>query len=381
MDTAKQNPYFSNRDDDRFLETAAHWHAGLKTSAPELAFNPQMAREAFPQWKEKVRNQLRTLLAFPETEAASPPVRVSVQDRDTYTLERWEAYPLPRCVLPFLVLIPRDVTPERPAAGVLCFPGSGRTKENLAGEPEVGDAPTGSDWKWRENRMALHFVRAGMVAVAVDNPAHGECASSGLDRNAFSLSLLWSGWSYEGLAVYRASHLLQWAMRDPRIRTDQIAASGHSLGAKYADMLCLLNPGQVKAVVHNDCIIHWKERLIALNGEPRPAYQIVPGFLKWFDYLDLQAALAPVPVLYSEGGRTDYIQKLQAAYRIAGAEDHLTVHHYEKYDSPIKRPLDQAPIPEGIDMTEFFRYANIDPENHRFRPDRAIPWLQAVLGT
>lgn len=59
--------------------------------------------------------------------------------------------------------------------GVLCIPGSGRTKEGLAGEPGICDKLT-EDYNNPKVSMALNMVKEGYVAVAVDNAAAGEAS-------------------------------------------------------------------------------------------------------------------------------------------------------------------------------------------------------------
>lgn len=375
---AQPDPYSSSRPDGKWVATAAQFQSRLKSRTPELAFDPHQSPDQFPSWKAQVRRKLEELLAFPEIPIPREVHRTQVESRDGYTLEKWELTWGEQAIIPFLLLVPDGITPSRPGPAVLCFPGSGRTKENLAGEPELDDRPVNRDWKWEGNCMALHFVKAGFIALSVDNPAFGESASRHLDRNDLSLSLIWEGWSYEGLATFQAALLLHGLAEDPRVQRS-IAASGHSLGAKYADFLGLLYPDRICAVIHNDFIGNWRERMIALNGAPRPPYQIIPGFFRWFDYTDLLAALAPVPVLFSEGGRSAYLEKITSAYQSQEAEDSIAVYHYDQYDTPEKRSLDQTPIPEGITMEEYFPYVNVDPAYHVFRPHRAIPWLKKIL--
>ncbi len=50
---------------------------------------------------------------------------------------------------------------------------------------------------------------------------------------------------------------------------------------------------------------YWRDRLVACSlNIPRGVYVYVPGMLEWFDFFDLNAALAPRPYILTEGGRT-----------------------------------------------------------------------------
>jgi len=108
----KVQTYASGRDDGRFLPTAAFVHKSLQTLQPKLAFRPDMTREAFPAWQQAVREKLLELMCFPEVRGQPEPKRIWSQARQGYRLERWEAYPEPYSVVPFLLLVPDGVSPR-----------------------------------------------------------------------------------------------------------------------------------------------------------------------------------------------------------------------------------------------------------------------------
>jgi hypothetical protein len=115
---------------------------------------------------------------------------------------------------------------------------------------------------------------------------------------------------------------------DPHHEAGRIATSGHSLGAKPALILGMLDP-RVKAIVWNHGITNWRERAVATNLERIGTSQYVPGLLAWFDYPDLQASPAPRHFLVTEGGRSGV---LRFAWRLADRStidgpDGLGVHH------------------------------------------------------
>ena len=319
-------------------------------------------------------------MCFPEVPAQPEPKRIWSKPREGYRLERWEAYPEPYSVVPYYVLIPDGVSQQSPAPGVICFPGSTWSKEGLAGEPELGKTDVADDAKWRDNRMAYHYVRRGFVAVAAENAATNELASPLRPRSQLSVMGLWMGRSYEAISVFQKACILQWFVKQPFVDAKRIATSGHSLGAKPADILGVLYPDLVEAVVHNDFVCNWLERAVAENLTVPGAHQIVPGIFQWFDYTDLEAALAPRPLLFTEGGRANQIAKIRAAYSLLGASDPMQVYQYEKYADPKSRLYEDAELPIGITMEEYFLYANVDVPRHRFHPDRAVPWLAEVFG-
>jgi alpha/beta hydrolase family protein len=374
-------PLETRRKDGRYMETAGQLQTYLKHLKPKLAFDPSLKAGDFPAWRGSVREKLLELMCFPEGFPAQPePKQLSVEPREGYQLQRWEAYPEPYSVVPFLVLVPEGVGTNAPAPAVLCFPGSTHSKESLAGEPEL-DTGKPLAWKhWKSNRQALHYVKRGFVSVAVENPATCELASPLRPRSQMSQCMLWMGRNYLGLSVFQKACILQWLSRQPMVDSSRVATSGHSLGSNPADVLGVLYPELVGAVIHNDFVCNWQERAIAGNFlAPGGTHHTVPGLFQWFDHTDIEAALAPCPLLFTEGGRTNQIDKIRQAYRLVQAEDCLEVHYYAKYATPEQRPLDGKELPDGITADEYLEYANVDVPMHRFRPQRAVPWLARVF--
>ena len=157
--------------------------------------------------------------------------------------------------------------------------------------------------------MALHYVREGLVAVTVDNPSCGELADDGyFDYLASSRFLLEMGWSYLGLSSWQDRVILEWMKGSPSVRPDRIIVSGFSLGTEPMMALGLLDPS-IYAFVYNDFLCRTRERILVMNkpsesGErpfPNTDEHLIPGFLASFDFPDIVAALAPRPVICTEG--------------------------------------------------------------------------------
>jgi Abhydrolase family len=383
-ESIKRKTFKTNREDGRFQETAGFLQNQMKTNPPKLAFNPQMKKAEFPAWQKAVREKLRELLAFPEVPKQPEPKRLWIRHREGYQLQKWEAYPEPGSVVPFMVLIPDGITQSHPAATVMCFPGSTWSLESLVGEPEVGkkakdNVKNRTDWKWQDNRMALHIAQQGMVSIAVANPATNDTDSPLRGRAQTSINAILLGRCYLGISAFQKAHIMEWASRQPFVDKNRIGVCGHSLGSEPADVLGVLYPDLVKAIVHNDFCCNWIERTIVMNGEPVSDHHVIPGMYQWFDATDWEASLAPRPLLFTEGGRANQLAKIEAAYRLNGAEDKLKIYYYKKYSTPADRPFDFKPIPEGLTVEEYFQYANVDAPRHVFRPKRVVPWLKEVL--
>ena len=204
---------------------------------------------------------------------------------------------------------------------MLCLPGSDHSKELLAGEPELPEGV--NQGRSPHDQMALWYVKAGFVAVAMDNPGVGELSDGMTSIDEFAQYLMWLGRSYESLAVFQKLPVLAWLKRQEYVDPRRIAVSGHSLGAKHALHLAILDP-QIAAVVWNDGVVSWRERAVVMNlNAPFVNRQYLPGMLEWFDYPDLLASVAPRPLAICEGGRTRDLDKLKRAFDITQAEDRL----------------------------------------------------------
>ncbi len=369
----------SGRDDGRFVSTLGFLHALAKARPPRLAFRPDLPVADLPGWQAAVRDKLREIMRFPEVPPQPPPRLVWEEPRDGYRLQKWEAYPEPLCVAPFLALIPDSCDEAHPAPGVLCCPGSDWPKESLAGEPSLDGTPP-KNHHWDNNRQALFYARAGFVAVATDNPGIGEQSDPiHSERHEISMNGIWLGRGYESLSVFHRLPALDWLKRQPFVDPQRVATSGLSLGAKPALLLAALDP-DVAACVWNDFTCLWRTRMIACNMDRISIHQYVPDLLEWLDYPDLMAALAPRPLLLSEGGRTDEINLVRQAYALVGAPEAFEVVYYPKYATPDVRPYDDLPLFDGMTDEEFLAYANVNVPHHEFKPEVCVPWLVRTLG-
>lgn len=166
---------------------------------------------------------------------------------------------------------------------------------------------------------------------------------------------------------------------------NHIILSGFSLGTEPMMVLGSLNP-DIFAFVYNDFLCRTLERAKTMtmpNGRgvrsaPNSIRHLIPGFWKQFDFPDIVAALAPRPVICTEGGLDRDFQLISAAYRMAGAPDHFQYHHQPRFADPAQR-WHGSQLPAGLDRDAFFRFANVDPRNHFFKKDLVIPWLKTLL--
>lgn len=335
----------------------------LIAPAPRLQYDSTITD--LGAWQRDMSATMARLMRHPVAPAA-PEELLATEQCDGYTLERWRSWPLPGQPVHYLVMIPHGLTREAPAA--LCIPGFGQTKEYLV------------------KGMGLDYVNEGIVAFCVDNPCFGELSDNGYaDYLASSRLLLEAGWSYLGLSSWQDKVVLDAMKRHPAVDRSRLVVSGFSLGTEPLMVLGLLDP-EIYAFVYNDFLCRTRERVLVMdlqreNGErplPNSLEHLIPGFLREFDFPDIVAALAPRPVICTEGGLDRDFLLVAHAYKKAGAPDNFEWHHYPKYaERRALAPTDT--MPAHIDRDTFFRLANVDPPSHYFKKHLVLPWLKKVL--
>lgn len=390
FDPSKYSTFTTDRPDGRFVSSRAVVHRLMQSQPPRLQYHSGMNVAQFDNWKSDVASTMKRLMSHPDTVDIADAIKVGEWKRDGYTLQKWESYPFREAVVPFLVLVPDSVFVGNPAPGILCIPGYGQTKELLAGETAIDlDSSTVNHTK---AAMARIYAKEGYVAVAVDNPAFGETddlerlvGRSVGDYVTFARALLELDWNYLGYTSYVDRVILDWMKNNPDIRRDRLVISGFSLGTEPLMAIGVTDP-EIYAFVYNDFLCTTRERALSMTlpdakGNrpwPNDIAHLIPGFLTQFDFPDLVSALAPRPVICTEGGMDRDFESVRDAFATAGAPGAFEAHHYAKYADPTDRvPLDT--MPSGIDRATFFRFANVDPPSHYFKAEFIIPWLRCIL--
>ncbi len=380
----------SGRDDGRFVSSLGVVHNRLKRIRPAQAFREDMTAGEMKVWQEEVRAAMKELMHFPQNTGPVEARRISVAPRDGYVVEKWEIFPGEEVALPFLVLLPEGYDEGKKLPTVLCIPGSGSTKEAIAGEEAVYPK-LGGGGNRDKAAMALHYVKAGYVAVAVDNPAAGEMCDlerytgKGYDYDIVARYLLETGWSYLGYTAWLDQQVLEWMKSRPYVNRERIVVSGFSLGTEPLMVLGVLDTS-IYAFVYNDFLCRTKERMEVMtypgtNGYrpfPNSIRHLIPGFLCHFDFPDLVAALAPRYVICTEGGMDRDFGMIKKAFQLAGHPERFVFHHYPRFSESESRTYLER-LPEGIDRSTFFRLANVDPPMHYFKKEWVFPWLDEVI--
>lgn len=364
----------SRRADGRLESTYAIAHRWVSELKPRWTYREGMSHKAFRRWQKGLRGAMKDLMRWPKADKRQPAPRLlSEEAREEYTLQRWECYPMAGVAVPYLVMVPRGV--DGPVPAVLCLPGSGQAMTELL------------------RGMGLDYVRQGWMAVCVDNAAAGSQADQepyypdawDYDYVVASRLLLELGWHWLGYTSYLDYHILQWMKRLPTIDARRIAVSGFSLGTEPMMVLGVMDD-DICAFVYNDFLCHTQERatvVTALNERGRRPFpnsirHLIPAYWQAFNFPDVCGALAPRPIIFTEGGLDRDFRRVRDAYRAAGAEGKAECHHYARYEDPSTRSAADT-LPEGLSMGEYLPRVNVDAGHHYFKRDLVVPWLKTVL--
>ena len=79
-----------------------------------------------------------------------------------------------------------------------------------------------------------------------------------------------------------------------------------------------------------------------------------------------------------EGGLDRNFGLIRKAYQISDKPDNFTYYHYKKFADPTNRKQIEQ-VSEGIDRDTYLNLINVDPENHYFKEERVLPWIDKVL--
>ena len=96
------------------------------------------------------------------------------------------------------------------------------------------------------------------------------------------------------------------------------------------------------------------------------------------NFPDLVAALAPRPLILTEGGLDRDLELVRKAYSLSGHPENVEIHHYEKYADPALRHFVSV-LPEGLDRDTYFQMVNVDGTNHYFKNEFIFKWLDQLF--
>ncbi|OQA87325.1 MAG: Abhydrolase family protein [Lentisphaerae bacterium ADurb.Bin242] len=374
----------SARPDGRFDRSLGFIYESLRRKEPKLSFDRVSSAAEFPAWRERVREKLRELLRMvphPQPEF----VLLKEEKRDGYRLFHYEFYPEDLLAVPFLMLIPEDVIAGgRKVPAVICNPGSGAGMKSLAGEPD-----TRPNRYPGRNRQAWWYVKAGFIAVAIENPATAENSEPGipygLTQLRFLSLLMKAGRTCQGFITEQRLMVLEFLKKHPLVDPGKLACSGLSLGCGGILYTTVLSD-DVRAMIYNDFVCDGDARLFSVTefpADPVMAAGFIPGASDWFAIQpDLTASIAPRPMLLAEGGAwKGNIEKIVRSYEMLDARENLSLNYYKKYADPASRKYDSVDLRKTTGLTgeDYLDYSYVDVSQHSFHPELAIPWLTKLF--
>lgn len=374
------------RQDGASVKTRVYLHEQFRKRAPKLAYSAKPTNQRFKRWQKSVANRMNELMQWEDIDISKARLLSTVQ-RDGYRVERWEYEPTTGMVIPYLVMIPDGVNESNPAPAILCIPGWGQYKEHVASEPYNIDG----EFKPSDRAMGRAYAKEGWIAVIADTPGSGvtadleNLAGRGPDYRTLSRELLEMGSSYLSLYSYINKGLLQWMKTRREMRRDRLVVSGFSFGTEPLMAIGVTDP-EVYAFVYNDFLCNTRERALTMtrpdeNGRrpwPNDIEHLIPGFLMEFDFPDLVTALAPRPVICTEGGLDRDFKMVERGFAEAGAAGKFEWHHYPKYADPQNR-MQIDSVPMGVSLQEYYDMVNVDSPRHGFKRELIIPWLRKHL--
>ena len=370
----------SSRPDGRFTSSLGYLMRAIRAVEPKLSFDKISDPAEFPAWKQAVRDKLRELLRM-RTELEVEFKLLAEEKRDGYRLFRYEFYPEDFLAVPIIMVVPEDVIQTgRRVPAVICSPGSGAGLDSLAGEPDdnYNRYPV-------RNKQAWWYARAGMIGIAIENPATAYNSVDGVEygqvQSKFFQLLPLAGKTYHGFVTEQRLMIIEFLKKHPLVDASRSAVSGMSLGCGGVLYTALMSD-DVSAAVYNDFVFSFVQRVLCcteISSGPNLATAVWAGGAEWFDIIpDLMAALAPLPLCLPEGGVwTGHVEKVLRAYEMAGASDQVDLHYYNKYADPASRKHDGENLREvtGLSAYDYLVYANVDAEQHSFHPEVVIPFI------
>jgi len=294
---------------------------------PTLSFKANTVEE-WKEWRKALKEELIELLGgFPERKCPLNPEVLEVVEFDDYVMEKVIYDTEPNFSVPAYVLIPKNKRGKLKA--VFCLHGHGRGKVDVVGlakdeiERQRYILPLNYDY-------GLQLVKRGFFVLAPDGRCFGELSKDGVTCDWGFKSSLLLGKTLVGLRVWDAIRSIDYLQSRPEVDPGKIACLGLSWGGTWTAYTSALDE-RVKVAVISGYFSTFRDMLIERSCCP---CQYIPRILKYADFPDIVALIAPRPLLI-EYGRRDPLytysfvvkayEKLKRVYKLLGVEDRLDI--------------------------------------------------------
>jgi dienelactone hydrolase len=332
---AKANRYFPSLPAQSVLlrEMNAHPNAALWPESVD--------RKSWPTIRRRLLAGATNVLGiFPIQEPKLQPHMISEVDCGSYLRRKISMQVQPGDLMPFYLLVPKQIKGRTPA--VICFYGtsSGAGKDTTVGLS--GRAP-GSP-PHANMSFAIDMAEAGFVAVAPDYLRDGERVKPG--RRPYDTTDFYRefpGWSIHGKDIWDTSRLIDYLETLKFVDAGRIGMVGHSYGGHSTIFTTALEP-RIKVAVANGPVsdfrhhgLHWAVPKGGGNSQSLPAmrpYVLDPTLAIPITFYQFTALIAPRPLLVGQavGERRPMEEENYAAvkqvYDALGYPDRVRYHWY-----------------------------------------------------
>lgn len=269
---------------------------------PEARAVPELKVPAtLEQWKEarkEIRGTLERLLGELPPRPKAPRVRVvSKEEKEFYTVEKFEFDNEAGSSVPGYLVLPKNLTGKAPAI-LYCHWHGGQYengKEELFKTAHTPEMP------------AETLARRGYVVIAVDAYCFGERNGRGPGQEkggsgemTASKFNLWLGRSLWGMILRDDLMALDYLLSRPEVDAARVGVTGISMGATRSWWLMALDE-RIRAGVAVACLTRYQDLIEADGLKHHGIYYYVPGMLKHFDTEAVISLIAPRPILFMTG--------------------------------------------------------------------------------
>jgi dienelactone hydrolase len=298
----------------------------LGTAGQQLATGQGAKSEAAPARRAGGPSKMRRLLGVPQERPRVAPETLRRSEDDDVAIEDVRFRAERDVWIPATVVRPLKAAWPLPA--IICLPGTGGTREQLADRRlQLSERPR-TGW-------ARALARQGFLTIALDyrgSPARGQ------NIYAEALGEQLEGRSYMGLLVYETMRAVDYLLTRPDVDRRRIGITGFSLGGAVSWYAAAADP-RLSVVVPvcggagtYDALLK-RQRQAAYHSQ----YFYPAGFLKLFpgDQPEVFASLVPRAVLVvgrdqDQGMPVEGLRRLErevtAAYARRGAPGRFAVH-------------------------------------------------------
>lgn len=302
---------------------------GQQTPYSVPDFNAPSDLQTWQHRRTEIRQTLVKLMGELPARPAVPAVKIlSREDREHYTVEKFEFDNGAGATVPGYFLIPKNGGAKHPAIFYCHWHGGNYDlgKQEIFTTHHTPEIP------------AETLAGAGYVIMAVDAYCFGERSgkgpggpkeTGGAEEMSTSKRELWYGRSLWAMMVRDDLMGLDYLFTRPEVDTRRVAVTGISMGATRSWWLMALDE-RIKTGVAVGCLTRYQDLIAAENLKAHGIYYFVPGILNHFDSEAVISLIAPRPILFMTGdedigspvaGIRKIDDKVRPVYKLYGKQD------------------------------------------------------------